>query len=195
MAANATESSGKHTWWSVPTLALWCVFMMIGLAPDLFYAHLREFGRVLTQHALVNNVYVVTVGFAGYLAWFVRARCLEAGLSAKESGGRALQVLMLGLLAFLPIEYTLKLLVASQFILVPELRYFVFLVAPGKLLAWLYLNSLFFMYYALNRTDAFGRIPSIFPSSYTRQRDAGENEAEVRALLRSQETTKDSSGG
>jgi hypothetical protein len=189
-----TGDETKFSPWAIPTFMLWFFFMVIAVAPDVFFEYFRTVGRVLTQDAWINNVYVMTIGFSGYYAWFVSERCTEGGLSSNESKGRATQVFVLGLLAFMPFTVTIQLLLSPQAILVSELRYLAILVAIGKMLAWFYLVGLLFAYYVLDYRDVFVQIPSMFPSSYAKPKHVAIPEEELRAMLRTPETTKDTSG-
>lgn len=185
------EASSPPDLWVVPTLMLWGVFMVVGLAPDYIFFALRDLGRVLTQNAMTNSVFAITFACSGYYAWFTKHRCMEGGLSRKESRGRAVQIFLIGLLAFLPVEYTVGLLIKSDAIQVRELRILVFMVAPGKIMAWLYLMSLIVLYYLFGIGGIFAQIPSVFPSSYRRQKSEPEL---LTPFVAAPEPTKESSG-
>jgi len=160
-----SESPDRQDVWRFPALLLWLLFFIVGLAPEPVYYLLRQAGGVVPQYAIVNSPQALTVGFAAYLAVFSLNRCRAAGLSLPAAQDRALLVGVLGLAAFLPVDF-LRLI---QLYLNPETqgRLFVYLnyaAAAVKVAAWWYLLSVMVRYY-LGAEDAFAEIPSIFPSS------------------------------
>lgn len=165
--------NGSHSrWdaWTIPTLLLWLVFFLAGLDPEALFERLRELGLVVTQKAMINSPYVVSLLFAGYLGWFAYQRCIESGLSKVDAKARGLQIGIIGLMAFLSFSPKMVALVGE----IQDGRYqtVVMIVAFAKLFAWFYLLILILRYYLLGQNDVFARISSVFPSTY---REGGEH--------------------
>ena len=108
-----------------------------------------------------------------YLAFFANRRCRESGLSKVASQGKALEIAVLGLVAFLEIpakgsafEARTLLDIVFDFRSLPGryLQTVVLFVGLSKLGVWLYLYSLVLRYHAYGNRDVFARIPSLFPS-------------------------------
>lgn len=152
--------------------------------PELVFYHLRELAGVVTQEAFVNSSAVITLALAGYLALFVRRRCLEAEVDPADAVGKAFQVGILALIAFLEIPRTsgayetttlLHEFINYQDIVTPEGQRAVLLVGSAKLLAWFYLFSLLFRYYIFEKPRVFARMASMFPSSYRAEDHEGDS--------------------
>jgi len=163
------DPSAKSDPWRWPALLVWLLFLLAGLVPEPVFFALREAGGVLTQDALVNSAWLVTLGLAGYMGVFALRRCLEAGLSPAEAQDRALLLGVLGLMAFF--NNNLMLFFTAHTYPLMQTRFQVYLVGIGKLLAWWYLLSLLIRYYAFADHTVFARIPAIFPSTRRRQAD------------------------
>lgn len=160
-----SESPNSQDLWRFPTLLLWLLFFIVGLAPEPVYNLLRQAGAVVPQYAIVNSPQALTVGLAAYLALFCLNRCRATGLPLSAAQDRALLVGVLGLAAFLPIDF-LRLV---QLWLNPETQrrlfaYLNYAAAIVKVAAWWYLLSVIVRYY-VGVENAFAEIPSIFPSS------------------------------
>jgi len=156
-------SDDAHDYWRLPAFVLWLAFFAVGLLPEPAYLGLRELAGVLPQRALVNSARMITVMMAAYVAVFASNRCIQSGLSQAGAQDRALQIGIIALAAFLPIDFlTLFTLHANPLAQDKTLNY----AAGGiKVLAWWYLLSLFLRYYLLGQEDAFARMRSLFPSS------------------------------
>jgi hypothetical protein len=162
--------------WDLLTLAFWLVFFTIGLAPELFFSTFREAGGVTPYSALVNSSAIITVGFAIYLALFAYRRCRFAGLTQYLAQGKALEVALLALVAFLElpamrasIEGRRTLLALVFDLGTVEDRYLqgvILFVSASKLLAWVYLFSLVLRYHAFGNRAVFTQVPSMFPSMH-----------------------------
>lgn len=162
--------------WDLLTLAFWFTFFIIGLAPELFFSVFRTAGGVSPYSALVNSSAIITVGFSIYLALFAYRRCRSAGLTAYISQGKALEVALLALVAFLELpalraslEGRRTLLALVLDIGAVEDRYLqgvILFVAASKLLAWIYLFSLVLRYHAFGNRAVFTQVPSMFPSMH-----------------------------
>jgi hypothetical protein len=152
----------SQRWWRWPNLLLWAVFFAIGLAPDMAYKGLRQAGGVLTQHAWVNSVQFLMFGLAGYFAWFVYCRCIEADIRPQEARGKALQMGILALAAFLPLE--LERFAWYRTHLTAESLRVIYAFALGKLLIWSYLVSVVLRYH-FGGYEVFRRMPTLFPSA------------------------------
>jgi hypothetical protein len=146
------------------TVLLWVFFFSIGLFPEWFFFTLREWALVSTRHAWTNSFGLLTPALAGYLLFFSYYRCREGGLTVAESQGKALQIGLFGLLAFLPLDQVLH----YQDIPVLFLRRLVLSLAGAKVLMWLYLFSLILRYYYFGGRGVFVSMFSIFPSMHGR---------------------------
>ena len=167
--------------WALPTLALWIVFLIVGLFPDRVFVLMRNLGGVVTMDAYVNSPYVITIAFTVYLAVFVFLRCKEGGHTDAQAQGRAVQAGLVAVIAFL--WQPLGLLAVSDEIYAPrlELLVFKFLIYTTvflKMLSWLYLLSLFVRYYAFGNRCVFADMPCVFPSAHVpppSEREGGED--------------------
>ncbi|HOD51856.1 MAG TPA: hypothetical protein PKJ78_17595 [Candidatus Hydrogenedentes bacterium] len=146
--------------WTIPALALWLVYFAIGLFPEGAFWAARLAGRVVTQNAIINSPSLVTVSLSLYLALFVYQRCTEAGVSRENATARAIQVGILGLIAFLPYPFYLLLspgnmaLPGSGVYRLDELAA-IFGLPVAKLLAWLYLFAVIARSYITAGSDVF----------------------------------------
>ncbi len=176
--------------WDLLTLAFWFVFFLIGLAPELFFSAFREAGGVSPYSALVNSSAIITVGFSIYIALFTYRRCRSAGLTAYLSQGKALEVALLSLVAFLElpalrasVEGRRTLLALVLDLGTVEDRYLqgvILFVTASKLLAWIYLFSLVLRYHAFGNRTVFTQVPSMFPSMHRAEHRDPPNAAESR---------------
>ncbi|MBX7257561.1 MAG: hypothetical protein K1Y02_14470 [Candidatus Hydrogenedentes bacterium] len=160
-----SEPEPRQDPWALAAALLWLVFLCVGYVPEEVFAFLRAQGRVVTQDAMVNSPYLITMGFSLYIGYFAYQRCRESGLGSADCQARALQVGILGLLAFLNIP--LQTLFEASQIPVPRLRTLVYGIFLAKSMAWLYLCGLMFRYYVLRNANVFGDLASLFPSSHT----------------------------
>ena len=160
--------------WDFWTLLLWSLFFAAGLVPEPVFVTLRQIAAVPMQSAFVNSSAVITVGFAVYLALFARRRCLDSGLSPGGAQSRAVQVGLIGLLAFLELpsrggfsdgRTLLYLVVRSHEIHDTYLKTVVLAVGISKLVAWWYLFSMILRYHAFGTRDVFTRMSGLFPSA------------------------------
>jgi len=149
--------------WRIPALILWIGFFLIGLAPEYVYFWLREASGVLPQHALVNSHHLITLGLACYLGLFCYHRCIEAGLSSRAAQDRGIQLAVVGLVAFLSVDF--RLLLAAYMSPMFKYRVTVYLIGISKLVAWWSLMTLIIRYYAFRDGRIFAAIPSLFPSA------------------------------
>jgi hypothetical protein len=150
-------------WWRLPTLGLWTLFFAVGLLPEPFFFALRDWGGVTTFNALVNSPYVLSLALAGYIGFFAFHRCRQALLSIFESQDRALQLTLIALVAFLPIDPVTAITAYKAPSIITTTA--VYLAVGLKLGGWLYLVVLFARYYLGGIDDVFSRIPSMFPST------------------------------
>ena len=123
--------------WRIPILVLWAAFFAVGLYPEWVFDHARELGQVAAQRALINSAWLITLSWAGYLGWFTLTRCREAGDSPSAASAKGVQVLLLGLTAFMPLR--LENIAEVQYIPVPAYRWIVYGTVGAKCVAWLYL--------------------------------------------------------
>lgn len=183
-------SDHRRDVWDALTLALWIPFFLIGLVPELAFYVFREFARVPPYTALVNSSAVITLTFAAYFAFFAYRRCQEVGLSRYIAQGKALEVGLLALVAFLDMpakgftfEARTLLAVLLEFGQIPDryLQMIVLFVGASKMIAWLFLLSLVVRYHAFGNRRTFAQVPSLFPSMHAaanENMDAAETESE-----------------
>lgn len=161
--------------WDYLTLLLWTLFFAIGMAPEFVFYGLRDLAGVSTFTAIVNTSAVITLSWAAFLAYFVYQNCRESGLDTDGARGKALQLGVLSLLAFLELPARGATFEARTLIEVfyyyedlptGSLRSIVLAVGIAKIGAWCYLFSLFIRYHLLGNRLVFVRLPSLFPSTY-----------------------------
>jgi len=162
--------------WDLLTLAFWVVFFGAGLVPELMFSSVREAAGVAPYTAMVNSSSAITVGLAVYLALFAYRRCRARDLSPYLSQGKALEVALIGLVAFLELpamsstfqsRRTLLALVLDLGALNDlYLQAVILFVSASKMLAWAYLFSLVIRYHAIGNRAVFTEVPSIFPSMH-----------------------------
>lgn len=149
-------------WWRIPAFLAWMPLFFAGYFPEWTYHWLRDVGGVVTQRALINNHYAITLASAGYILFFTYRRCRDAGDDAANAQGKALQLGVAGLLAFLPmrIEY-----LPDYFAIpVPEQRRLLLFFAAAKTATWLYLFSIVLRYYVWSGERVFQKMRPLFPS-------------------------------
>jgi len=149
--------------WRAPALALWLLVFLVGLAPEPVFLALRLLAHVTTQDALVNSPFLITIALAAYVGLFALKRCTEVGIPAPQAQDKALQVGIMGLVAFLPFHFP-SLVDAYVNPLVPNPAV-VYGTGAAKMVVWCYLLSLFIRYYAFGSDAAFAKVQAIFPSS------------------------------
>ena len=167
------QSHSSRDPWALPTLLLWLVFMFMGLLSELLFFALRDAGYVLTQDAIVNSPYAITIAFSLFMAYFVYHWCLDAGGSAHEACAKAVQTGVVGLLAFMPVP--VGLFFQAGEIVNLEVRLIVQTLIPIKVLCWLYLLSIPLRYYAFGNRHVCRRMWCVFPSaSWPANQDASD---------------------
>jgi hypothetical protein len=160
--------------WDMIMLMLWILFFAAGLLPEITFLMLRDLAAVAPHSAIINSSSVITITFSAYIAFFALRRARQAGLAERAARGKAMQVGMLALVAFIEIptvgsafetRTVLGLLVAISQFSMPEQYYTVLFVGVSKIVCWVYLFSLVFRYHAVGIRDVFARIPNVFPSA------------------------------
>ncbi len=178
-----TEQARQWDIWSLPLLALWMVFFLVGLVPEPFFYALRNLGGVVTQNAMVNNPYLITLAFSFYFAAFVYQRCREAGLNDAQTWGRTVQVGMAGMVAFWWDPVALLFRVADfeaySRLWTYYIRSAVYLVAILKFGLWYYLFGLVLRYCALGNVNVFANMICIFPSATREEADEAHPDREI----------------
>lgn len=160
--------------WRFPVFGLWLLILMIGLIPEPVYYLMRFAGGVVSQRALVNSPYMITIALAVWVMLFVFYACVRCGLSPLQAQDRALQLAVLALVAFLPVDLPTLLTAHSNPLM--RARFAIYLAGLTKLLAWWFLLNLIVRYYLLQMEDVFARIPSLFPSARTNEGEKPTNE-------------------
>lgn len=155
--------------WALPTLALWFIFFYVGLFPETVFKALRELGGVVTMGAYINNSDVITIAFTLFLAVFTFLRAREGGSTDVQAQGRAVQVGVVALIAFLGQPLGLVGLTGDiMHSALAQARILIVLVIALsflKLIAWLYLLSLMVRYYGFGNDRVFARMFCVFPSA------------------------------
>lgn len=172
-----TQSKHQYDYWRVPAMVVWTLFFWMGLLPEESFRLMRTLGRVPTQDALINSCHLITLGFAGYLAFFIFRVCREHGESSDSARGKAMQIGILALAAFIALP--LARVVYYSEIPIAEYRRLVLGVATVKYLTWAYLFTLIFRYYCIDGARAFLRLPSLFPSVRRQQRAAQDKQKAI----------------
>jgi len=193
------EAAEESPLWAVPAFAAWVVVFGIGLVPETTFQALRDMSGVLTQRALINSPLAITLAWAGYLGFFVwmDARNRTNGVVARA---HALQLTFVALLAFAPVSRG-ALESAVELSQAANLRWLLLVLAAAaviKIGAWLYLFSLFALYYLASKEDVFTQIFSVFPSVHReahRYRPLREQRRAATAAGTSAEQPASSSGG
>lgn len=146
--------------WRLPALALWGVFFLVGLFPELTFALLRDWGRVVTQTAAVNSVWILVVSLIAFITYYVYAQAKEVTPDPERLQRRALFTALLASVAFLP----LRLEAFQSFGNIPlfEQRLLVYCAAGSKCVAWSFLGSLVFLSHTRIGARAFLLLPSSF---------------------------------
>jgi hypothetical protein len=164
----------SRDYWRFPALLLWMVFFSLGVSPEEIYHYCRMVGHVTTQRALTNSPWILPLGMAAYLAMFTFHRCREAGLDDIQARGKAFQVMILALPAFLPIR--LELVLHYRDIPIESYRWVVLGVAAAKTLTWFYLCSVVVRYYLGWGAQVYRDMPSVFPSVWNTEPGAPNGE-------------------
>ena len=156
------DRTRHHDYWRLPAFMLWLVFFGIGLAPEPVFYRLRAAGLVLTQDAIANSPYFITVTFAAYVGLFCLYACRQYGMSEPVAHNSAVQNGVIALLAFLP--FPLELLVQAATVPVVNIRRFIYAAAAVKLCAWTYLLMLFLLYHIFGSGRVFAWLTSLYPT-------------------------------
>jgi hypothetical protein len=160
-----SSSSNTRDLWRFPTFLLWQIFFIVGLMPEPFYDRFRELGRVFPQRALVNSPHFVTLALAAFVAAFCFYRCLAAGATVRTAQDKALEFGILGLGAFVRVDFLMVLSLHLSGEATAQDRWLAYGMVAAKLFCWLYLFSVFIRYYAFSDDKVFAELGSIFPSA------------------------------
>jgi hypothetical protein len=148
--------------WRWLLLPLWVLFFGAGLFPEWIFYALRGLSGVSERHAMINNYHLLSFSLTAYLVAFTLQRCRDAGLDDMEARGKALQVGVFALIAFLPVrldQWTEYFHIGN-----PQLRRLVFSAIAVKSVMWLYLFFVVLRYYLVSGTRVFIDMPALLPS-------------------------------
>lgn len=171
-----TEEKNRIDLWTLGTVPLWLLIFLMGLFPETVFAVLREMGYVVTMRAIINSHWFITMACATYLGWFTFNRCMECNDRVDIAFGKSVQIVILGITAFLPIR--LEQIAMYMDIPIPFYRYLVLSVVSVKGLAWLFLLHLLLRYYLLSGHRVFKNMPLMFPSALFPTEEQNESGAE-----------------
>ena len=143
---------------------MWFGFFALGLFPEFFYHFLRDQGRVVTFNALVNSPFLLYFGQVVYLFAFLSRAARGAGLGPVVSQVLAVQLAIVGLVAFVPVR--LEELPAYARIATRFDRWLLLFVCALKIASWLYLLSLLCRYYLWSGGEVFRQMVPVFPSAH-----------------------------
>ena len=152
----------SNDWWRIPAFLAWIPIFFAGYFPERTFHWLRDLGGVVTQRAITNSHYAVSLACAAYLAFFTFWRCRDAGDESPTAQGKAIQLGIIALLAFLPMR--MEYLRDYFAIPVAEHRRLLLFFAAAKTAAWLYLFLVILRYYAWSGDRVFQRMQILFPS-------------------------------
>lgn len=141
------------------------IIFLMGMFPGIAFTALREAGYVVTMRALINSNWFITLACAAFIGWFTFRRCVECNDSADVAMGKSVQIIILAMTAFLPMEIE-KALLYFFYIPDPFYRYLILSVLATKALAWLYLVIMILKYYLVSGHAVYRDIPLIFPSAF-----------------------------
>lgn len=145
--------------WCIPLLMLWAFFFVVGLFPSPVVARLEQAGWIAWEPAPTTSPTLITLAFAGYMAWFAYARCRETGQESRAAKLRASYAFVLGVIAF--VDFPFWLLISMPETVTGYQRYILYLIGPVKICAWLFLYSTVLRYYgSFTRADdaAFAKL-------------------------------------
>ena len=152
----------SNNWWRVPAFLGWIPIFFAGYFPEWTFHWLRDLGGVVTQRAITNSHYTVSLACAAYVVFFTYWRCRNAGDESPAAQGKAIQLGIVALLAFLPMR--MEYLRDYFAIPVAEHRRLLLFFAAAKTAAWLYLFLVILRYYAWGGDSVFQRMQILFPS-------------------------------
>jgi len=161
--------------WDGLAALLWSLILLAGLFPEVIFVLLRQQGQVTTQQAFVNSPWFITYACAGFIGWFTFQRCREAGNREDFAFGKAVQVTVLALAAFLPLQ--IEQTPVYLHIPIPSLRYLVLAIITTKVVSWLYLVQLIVRYHLFSGLKVFSDMPLFFPSAMFSERRSREQSA------------------
>ena len=153
------------------TVPVWTLVLLFGLFPDTVFYVMREMAHVPMHMAFTNTPWFITLSCAGFLGWFTYERCREGGAQEDIAVGKAVQITVLALAAFLPIQ--VERLPAYLHIPIPLYRNLILAVIAIKMTTWLYLMQLIMRYYMFSGLDVFRNMPLFFPSALESFREHG----------------------
>ena len=174
---NIIVSEHKHIpdVWDSLAAFLWWLILLAGLFPEAFFFLFRELGQVSMRQAFINTPWFITFAGAGFLGWFACQRSRETGDRDDVAFGKAVQIFILALAAFLPLQVEQTPMYLH--IPVPYYRNLILGTVGIKLLSWGYLAQLIMRYHLFSGHEVFRNMPLLFLSSLTRDKTAKEHAA------------------
>lgn len=149
--------------WDALTVLLWFHLLVMGLFPERVFSLLRDISYVTTQHAFTNSYWFITLFGSAFVGVFSYVKSLESGDQEDFAVGKGIQVGIISLSAFLPLQLDQALEYLQ--IPVPFFRNLMLLMIVIKFTCWLYLVQLFIRYYVFYQSDIFLNMPLMFPSA------------------------------
>jgi hypothetical protein len=155
----------KHTpnIWDGLAAIVWTLILLMGLFPETFFDILRKMGHVTIHQAVINTVWFVTFSCAGFMGWFTYQRSRECNDREDVAIGKGVQVTVLALAAFLPLQ--IEQFPAYLHITIPSIRNLILAIIAAKLATWIFLVQLILRYYLFSGLDIFRKMPLLFPSA------------------------------
>lgn len=173
------ESKHTPTLWDYLAALVWSLVLLAGFLPEAIFGMLREWGRVPIHLAFTNTPWFITFSCTGFLGWFTYQRCRDCEERDDIAFGKAVQMGILGMAAFLPIQ--IEQIPAYLHIPIPFYRYLIFTIIAVKTASWVYLVQLVMRYHLFSGLDVFRKTPLLFPSAMYHQSqisDQGGDKAE-----------------
>jgi hypothetical protein len=166
-----TENKHSPSIWDGLSAFMWTLVFIAGLLPEIFFLVLRNLGHVTIHQAFINTPWFITFTCAGFLGWFTYQRSHECDDREDVAFGKAVQVSVLALAAFLPLQ--VEQIPAFLHITIPHYRNLIMTVILIKMASWIYLVQLIMRYHLFSGLAVFKNMSLIFPSARKRPNNGG----------------------